>query len=74
MQDSRSPAALQTHPLSDSIPWMRNAEWGVFLEDIMQRGILEPLQQKLRQKSKKGEANKEETNNHPTNEYGARNI
>ena len=44
MQDTQSPADLHTHPLSDVIPWMRPAEWGVFLEDIKQRGILEPLQ------------------------------
>ncbi len=36
-------AALRVHPAAEAIPGMRPAEWRAFLEDIRERGILEPL-------------------------------
>ena len=34
---------LREHPLAAAIPEMRPAEWCAFLEDVRQRGILDPL-------------------------------
>ncbi len=34
---------LREHPLAVAIPEMRPAEWCAFLEDVRQRGILDPL-------------------------------
>ncbi len=36
-------SALRLHPLAVRVPEMRPAEWRAFLEDVRQRGILEPL-------------------------------
>jgi site-specific DNA-methyltransferase (adenine-specific) len=36
-------SALREHPLAASVPLMRPAEWHAFLEDIRERGILDPL-------------------------------
>lgn len=36
-------AALRLHPLAEQVPEMRPAEWRAFLEDVRERGILEPL-------------------------------
>lgn len=36
-------SALRLHPLAARVPEMRPAEWRAFLEDVRQRGILEPL-------------------------------
>lgn len=34
---------LREHPLAAAIPEMRQAEWRAFLEDVQERGVLEPL-------------------------------
>ncbi|MHB8325458.1 MAG: DNA-methyltransferase [Candidatus Dormibacteria bacterium] len=36
-------AALVDHPLAAVVPEMRPAEWRTFLEDVRERGVLEPL-------------------------------
>ena len=40
---SRDPGSLRPHGLADLVPEMRPAEWQAFLDDIRERGILEPL-------------------------------
>ncbi|MHB8312376.1 MAG: ParB N-terminal domain-containing protein, partial [Candidatus Dormibacteria bacterium] len=36
-------ATLLDHPLAAVVPEMRAAEWRAFLEDVRERGVLEPL-------------------------------
>lgn len=43
MSAVRQVSALREHPLAASVPLMRPAEWHAFLEDIRERGILDPL-------------------------------
>ena len=44
MPDYAPPQALSVHQLTTTIPMMKRGEWEVFLADIRERGILEPLQ------------------------------
>ncbi len=36
-------SALRLHPAAEAVPGMRPAEWVAFLEDVRQRGLMEPL-------------------------------